>query len=168
MAKKREQTIYLDHYIQETTDPNEVREARANGPLHPSGDGERIPHTGYVDANGVRFTLSGFGKRDTPKAIKPIIAPEMTEYLKKFLGKAYMYNFAGKPEVMAATATAINLIGEEAFKQKLRSFPPDFGSLKALEVTLGLREAPVPVPQDRIEPTVERPRRASSIGDDPD
>jgi hypothetical protein len=109
--------IVYERYIEEdTNDPEEIRDCKREGPNFrlPSSDTVRIPYTGF-EAEGITFTLSGFGKLDKPR--KAAISPEAAEWMRKFLGKAF--NFSD--ELRGAMVAMVKDKGWENVKHEIQS-----------------------------------------------
>lgn len=86
----RKETIEFYKYREETNDPSEIARTKTLGPLTPDGSGQRVPHTGAI-IDGVEYTLIGFGKLDKRPAA--VIPAKVDADIRKFMGKAYIFNF---------------------------------------------------------------------------
>lgn len=86
-------TIVWMDYSEETNDPRELALAKLHGPRHPSGDGRRIPYSGWMDPEtGEVWTLIGFSKLVKKVAFSPLVVKD----IQAMMGEGYRFNFTAQ------------------------------------------------------------------------
>lgn len=142
---------FQDYCEVDTNDPKEMRTAKVEGPLYtlPSGKTVRIPRSGWVE-EGLEFRLQGGFHRTVERPRTVLAIPtEVTEWLKKWLGPAYVFSWKNRMDLQGAMVAALKRQSWPEIKREL-TVDRERGKLKSLqEVLLGTPEkesGPEPTP----------------------